>query len=211
MQLLQGKSHAAFDRAGGPPGARAALPIVAPAVERELDNLSLLDRQARHRVTDRVPLHGGGDLSPRVGPGSRGVNRLGAFEVHLASLMGAPAPKLVDGAVADRRQDPGAKRAFASVECGGTVPELEKGLLDDVLREPGVAQDADRHRVREGAVTVVDQREGVNVCRRQRAADLGVACSGSPAWQHPISIWKTPPAREGSRTEGCAAGANASR
>src|SRR2546427_3129671 len=105
MQLLQGKSHAAFDRAGGPPRVLCDPPMRVTAVERELDSLFLLSRQARHRVTDRVPLHGGGDLSPRIGAGSRGVNRLGAFEVHLASFMGAAAPQLVDGAVADRRQE----------------------------------------------------------------------------------------------------------
>ena len=48
----------------------------------------------------------------------------------------------------------------------GAVPELEERLLDDVFRQPRVAQDSHRHRVREGTVAVVHHCQGVQVCSR---------------------------------------------
>ena len=80
--------------------------------------------------------------------------------------MGAATPKLIDGAVADGGQQPGTKGALARVKGRGAVPEFEEGLLDDVFRQFRVAQDSDRNRVRERAVTIVGDRQGIDVCRR---------------------------------------------
>src|SRR5256885_8622376 len=109
MQLLQSKSHSAFDRTQRHPRDLGDLPIRVTAVKSELDRLLLLDREARQRVTHRVPFHYGGDLPPRVPAGSGGGNPLCTFEGHLTSFMGGAAPKLIDGAVADGGQQPGTK------------------------------------------------------------------------------------------------------
>src|SRR5207249_8960684 len=113
-----------------------------------------------------------------------GGERLDDIQPDLPSLVRAAPPQLVDRAVAHRGHEPGAQRTPARVKGRGVVPELDERLLDDVLRQSRVAQDAERDGIGQNAVAVVEQRERVDVGRRERAAELGVSSAGAKACQH---------------------------
>src|SRR5215471_11013436 len=97
VQLLQGQSHSAFDRAQRYADHLGDLPMAVAAEVGQLHRLSLLDGQAGQRVVDHVPLDRGRDLAPGVGARAP---RLGVDgDLTLLALVGAPAPQVVDRAV----------------------------------------------------------------------------------------------------------------
>src|SRR2546430_15315568 len=100
MQLLQSKSHSAFDRTQRHPRDLGDLPIRVTAVKSELDRLLLLDREARQRVTHRVPFHYGGDLPPRGPAGSGGGEPLFPCQGPPPAFLVAAAPQPAPGAAA---------------------------------------------------------------------------------------------------------------
>src|SRR5213594_622718 len=196
MQLLQGESDSSFDRAQGHARDLGDLAVRVAAVEGELDRLLLVDRQARDGFAHGVALHRGRDRNPGIALRSGGGERLDDVEPDLPPLLRAAPPQLVDRAVAHRGHEPGAQRTPARVKGRGVVPELDERLLDDVLRQSRVAQDAERDAIGQRAVAVVEQRERVDVGRRERAAELGVSSAGAKACQHrmfytkPSSRWR---------------------
>src|SRR5262249_56816966 len=87
---------------------------------------------------------------------------------------GAGAAQGRDGRVADRRDDPRAQRTAAGVETIGAVPELEERVLDYVLGSAGISQNAQRHRVSQLAVAVVELCQSPDMSSSKRLSELEI-------------------------------------
>src|SRR5277367_3715224 len=89
-----------------------------------------------------------------------------------------PLAEGVNGAVAGDHREPGGEIAAAGIEHAGIAPQLEKDLLQYVLRSTGIAQYTQRNRVNKGRVAVVKLRHGGFVagtnCRHQGRVSRGV-------------------------------------
>src|SRR5579884_156144 len=170
MKLLQGQSHAPFDRAQWHPDHLGDLAMRVTPKVRELDGLTLLGRQAGQRLLDHVPLDRLGDLEPGVGAEALGLGL--EWDLAFLTFVRVAAPEVVDRTVAHRGDDPGAQRAAMGVEPRGTVPELEEGVLDHVLGPPRVAHDAQGDGEGQRTVPVVEARQRVDVPRSQSFSDV---------------------------------------
>src|SRR5712664_1938950 len=95
MQLVESKSHAAFDRAERNIRDLGDFPQGVAAVIREFDRFPLLDWQTRQRFANSIPLQPKGDLMQGIRRCVRDLQRLDACKVDLAFFLAAAATQLV--------------------------------------------------------------------------------------------------------------------
>src|SRR6185312_1612089 len=141
-ELLEREPHSSLDRAERHVRQARDLRLRVAAVVRQRHRLPLLGRKAAQGLAHRTPLERQRDLAPRVGAGSRRDEL--RLQLQLLPLMPASAAEVVDGAVADRGDQPGAEGSSARVERRGPLPHVQEGVLYGVFRAPGVAENAQR-------------------------------------------------------------------
>src|SRR5262249_40979825 len=141
---------AALDRPERLPELLRNLRLRQAAVVRELDRLALVRGQLLERVLNDAAMEA--DRGPLVArlPG-RELLRL--QRLRAAALLAAHE---VDRAPVDERQDPGARAGALREEPGRRAPDGQEGVLDGVLGERVVAEDAQREPVGDAAETVVE-------------------------------------------------------
>ena len=88
---------------------------------------------------------------------------------------GTRCAKPVDGAAARDGHDPGDRAAPAVVELRRSAPELEEGLLHDVLRLLQAAQDLHRDRHRARRVLVIERPKRGDIAGRHAHEERAVA------------------------------------
>jgi hypothetical protein len=91
--------------------------------------------------------------------------------------VGATPPQIVDGTIADGRDQPGSQGALLGVEAGGIGPDLQEGLLHHVLRSARVPKHSHRDGIGKTRISVVQLQKGVLVAGRQDDRELGVGTS----------------------------------
>src|SRR5215210_6921851 len=131
-----------------------------PGEVRQLQYLQLLWREGVKGLPDLVAL--------RVPQGLRkGLARLGAwsrgFDLFLRPAPARLGTDLVYAAVANYREDPGPNAAtLGPIACGG-APELEEGVLGEVLGSLALAHNAVGQGEGSVAVAVVEDGERLGV------------------------------------------------
>src|SRR5262252_9934755 len=105
-QLLQAQPHAALDRAQRRVDHAGDLLLRVAAVVRQLDGLSLLSGQRAESDSYGVPFERLRDIAPGVRALAFGPDL--DLQLHFRAFV-ERAPQVIDGAVADHGQQPGAK------------------------------------------------------------------------------------------------------
>ena len=99
------------------------------------------------------------------------------MQLELLAFVGAAPAKVVDGAIADGRDQPGPQRSFLGIEAGGIGPDLQEGFLNHVLCPTRVPEHSHRDGVGKARISVVKLQKGVLVAGRQDDRELGIGTS----------------------------------
>src|SRR4029077_15533 len=146
----------------------------------ELDGLPLFRGQAANSLAHRQTLERQGNLVPRIRTYA-GFDQLG-LQLQLLALVGAASSQVVDGAIADGRDQPGSQGTFLGIERCGVGPDLQDRLLNHVLSTAGIPEHTQGDGVRQPRISVVQLQQRILVARRQDDRELRIRESFGGYW-----------------------------
>jgi hypothetical protein len=162
-ELRRRRAQAQLDRSERRAEPLGDLPLGQALEVGEANHVVVLGREHRERRGDAE-----GVAAPILLLVERGRRRRlqleeGGLEGPSGALAGAQS---IDGAVARHRHDPGGGAPPPRIEVAGFPPQLDEGLLHDVLRVTRVAQHAHRERQRARRVLVEQRLQGAEIASR---------------------------------------------